>query len=90
MTTNTTEKNEIETIVELIAETKLSRLETAMKVRELLTQLNANRTAEMEDVIIMADELESECDKDGDKGTKQWMAFKGFRNTIRDKYINRI
>jgi len=51
MTTNTTHKNEIEAIVELIAETKLSRLETAMKVREILTQLNANRTAEMEAMV---------------------------------------
>lgn len=38
------------------------------------------------DIIKMADQLELECGKDGDKGTRQWMNFKGFRNTIRDKY----
>jgi len=39
------------------------------------------------DIIRMADALEMECGKDSDKGTKQWMAFKGFRNTIRAKYL---
>lgn len=39
------------------------------------------------EIIKMADALELECSKDGDKGTKQWMAFKGFRNTIRDRFL---
>ena len=43
----------------------------------------------VEAIIKMADELESECNKDYDKGTLQWKHFKGFRNTIRDKYITR-
>lgn len=38
------------------------------------------------DIIKIADQLEAACNKDGDKGTEQWRAFKGFRNTIRDKY----
>lgn len=41
----------------------------------------------VENIIKMADELELECGKDGDKGTRQWMNFKGFRNAIRDKYL---
>ena len=41
----------------------------------------------VEAIIRMADELELECGRDGDKGTKQWMAFKGFRNTIRDRFL---
>lgn len=41
----------------------------------------------VEEIIKMADALEVECGKDGDKGTKQWMAFKGFRNTIRDRFL---
>jgi len=61
MTTNTTHKDEIESIVEFIAETKLSRLETAMKVKEKLTQLNASRTVEMVNFIhenkYMSDDL---------------------------------
>lgn len=43
--------------------------------------------AEVEEIIKMADALELECGLDGDKGTKQWMAFKGFRNSIRDKFL---
>jgi len=44
----------------------------------------------IQNIINLADELESECNNDklGDKGTQQWQAFKGFRNTIRDKYLN--
>ena len=55
----------------------------------LRTTLTAERTAQremVEEILHMADELELECGRDGDKGTKQWMAFKGFRNAIRDKF----
>ncbi len=41
----------------------------------------------VKDAIKMSDQLESDCGRDGDKGTKQWMLFKGFRNTLRDKYL---
>lgn len=60
-------------------------------LREELTTLQATQSQQVEeavrDIIKMADALELECGKDGDKGTNQWMAFKGFRNTIRDKYL---
>ena len=39
------------------------------------------------EIIKMADALELECGLDGDKGTAQWMAFKCFRNSIRDKFL---
>ena len=54
---------------------------------ELIQAERQEREEVVEDIIKMADVLEIECGKDGDKGTKQWMAFKGFRNTIRDKYL---
>ncbi len=60
-------------------------------LRNLLTALTQQRQQCEEvvrDIIKMADELESECNRDGDKGTEQWRAFKGFRNAIRDKYLN--
>ncbi len=57
------------------------------EIRDIL-QAERQRCDEMvEDILKMADTLEIECGKDGDKGTKQWIAFKGFRNTIRDKYL---
>lgn len=58
------------------------------EIAQILTTHSQNREAKLvEDIIKMADALELECSRDGDKGTKQWMAFKGFRNTIRDKYL---
>lgn len=55
--------------------------------KEVLAQKDTEVLEAVNDIIKMADALELECGKDGDKGTKQWMAFKGFRNTIRDKYL---
>jgi len=56
--------------------------------RDLLKFVREEAKRELaEEVVKMADDLEHECGLDGDKGTKQWMNFKGFRNTIRDKYI---
>lgn len=59
-------------------------------LRTILQAKDAERERAVEDIIKMSDALELECGKDGDKGTKQWMAFKGFRNTIRDKYLTPI
>lgn len=42
------------------------------------------------DVIKMADKLESDCNLDEDKGVEQWRNFKGFRNTIRDRYLTNM
>jgi hypothetical protein len=39
-----------------------------------------------EKVLRLADQLESDCGKDGDKGTEQWRLFKSFRNTIREMF----
>lgn len=44
---------------------------------------------ELEEIVKMADKLESDCNKDGDKGIEQWRNFKGFRNEIRDRFINK-
>ncbi len=60
---------------------------------ESLDEIIANTLKEaaeevVKDIIKMSDELETECNRDGDKGTQQWMNFKGFRNAIRDKYLN--
>lgn len=57
-------------------------------IRETHQEILTTHTQEIAtDIIKMADAFELECGKDGDKGTKQWMAFKGFRNAIRDKYL---
>ncbi len=56
-------------------------------LRTLLASKDKEREAAVKDIIKMADKLEHECGKDGDKGLEQWKAFKGFRNTIRNKYL---
>ncbi len=99
----TTLKNEREAIVETVVEDTVAQMhlwqENERTVREFSNNIRDDlRTALLsheekvvarvaEDVVKMADALELECGKDGDKGTAQWMAFKGFRNTIRDKYL---
>jgi len=57
--------------------------------RTLLAAKDKEREEVIKDIITLADKLESECNNDelGDKGTYQWRAFKGFRNTIRDRYL---
>ena len=50
-----TRDEEVEVIVEFIAETKLSRLETAMKVRELLTR--AIQTAKRQERVRIKKEI---------------------------------
>jgi len=59
-------------------------------IKTLLAAKDREKEHVIQNIINLADELESECNNDklGDKGTQQWQAFKGFRNTIRDKYLN--
>jgi hypothetical protein len=54
--------------------------------KAILASLTEAHKDNIREIIKMSDQLELECGKDGDKGTKQWMAFKGFRNAIRDKF----
>ena len=62
-------------------------LDKAKDIDEAITSRDTYWKERVEEIIKMADALELECGKDGDKGTKQWMAFKGFRNTIRDRFL---
>lgn len=81
-------ENTFELAKTLFADTVRVRKDIIVKeFRNILTTKNLEMKQAVEDIIKMADALELECGKDGDKGTKQWMAFKGFRNTIRDKYL---
>ena len=66
--------------------------EEIYKVIDTLTADTIEKTVELviPEVLKLADELELECNRDGDKGTKQWMAFKGFRNTIRDRLLTQL
>jgi hypothetical protein len=65
-----------------------SDADIVQKYKDTLTTIDREaRESVANDAVKMADELELECGKDGDKGTKQWMAFKGFRNAIRGKYL---
>ena len=59
-------------------------------VTALLAAKDREKEHVIQNIINLADELESECNNDklGDKGTEQWRAFKGFRNTIRDRYLS--
>ena len=86
-----TPEKSVEEIVEELrtyfADPKWTTEEVENAITQTL-QAERQRCDEMvEDILKMADTLEIECGKDGDKGTKQWIAFKGFRNTIRDKYL---
>jgi len=62
-------------------------------IRFFITTLLAAKDREIEEVINqivkVSDKLESDCNNDklGDKGMEQWKAFKGFRNTIRDRHL---
>lgn len=59
-------------------------------LRTTLTTLTAKHNAEkaemVQAIVKLADQLEHDCNRDGDKGTEQRKLFKGFRNTIRDKF----
>ena len=62
-------------------------------LKGFITTLLAAKDIEKEHAILntihLSDKLESDCNNDklGDKGMEQWKAFKGFRNTIRDRHL---
>ena len=80
-------ENELEARLQMIPH-HLDRRKFRGLIQRIRTLDKKARDEEMiRDIITMADALELECGKDGDKGTKQWMAFKGFRNTIKDRFL---
>ena len=86
-----TKSNELRT--QILEEMEARRIDhkTYIDAKWLLDQYDTLKDTEkgeaVREIIKMADALEVECGLDGDKGTKQWMAFKGFRNSIRDKFL---
>jgi len=64
-----------------------------VQLKQFITTLLTAKDREIEEVINqivkVSDKLESDCNNDklGDKGMEQWKAFKGFRNTIRDRHL---
>jgi hypothetical protein len=57
--------------------------ELSPKLRNMLTTYgNARELAGVEDCIKLSDKIEL---SEPDGGTRQWMAFKAFRNTMRDR-----
>jgi len=59
----------------------------AEKILAVIIGIRREHKNAIEQIIRMADDLEHDCNRDGDKGTEQWKLFKGFRNTIRDKFL---
>lgn len=55
---------------------------TEFFVNHLLKMIERERQAAIEECINLSDEIELQ---EPDGGTKQWMAFKNFRNTMRDR-----
>jgi len=56
--------------------------EKALRSKYVMNKVKEAHTEGVRECIKLSDDIES---KEPDGGTKQWMAFKAFRNTMRDR-----